>query len=83
MVLGITAWGLALISLGILSFISFILSLVGLPLSVVGYRKASAVGAPKGQAIAGIVLNTVGLGLAGLFLVLMIIGIATSPEFAS
>ena len=42
---------------------------VGLPLSVVGLRKAQAAGAPTGVAKAGLVLTIIALGLAILALV--------------
>lgn len=66
MTLGITAWGLAVLSFFMLSFVSAILSLIGLPLSIVGFNRANAVGAPKGMAITGIVLNVIGVALLGL-----------------
>lgn len=67
MVLGIVAWGVSFISLGFLSFISLILSLIGLPLAISAWKQVTAARAPRGAATAGLVLNIVGLGIAALF----------------
>lgn len=48
---------------------AIVMAAVGLPLSVVGLRKAQAAGAPTGVAKAGLVLNIIALGLAFLALV--------------
>ena len=58
----------------------FGMQLIGLILSIVGLNKAKKAGASKGLAIAGIVLNAIGLVVATIFIILLIIGAFTSNE---
>jgi hypothetical protein len=63
MTLGIVAWSVALLSFFLLSPVSFILGVIGLPLSAVGFYQAKKAGAPVGKGIAGIALNATGLAI--------------------
>jgi Domain of unknown function (DUF4190) len=63
-------------SLAGLFIIPVILSIVGIVLSASGRREARARGASTGLATAGIWIGSVGLALWGLFILLIIIGIA-------
>ena len=79
MVLGIVAWALVMFSFGILSPVSFVLSAIGLPLAIIAYKKVSAVLAPKGVTIAGIVLNGAGMAIAALlFFLVALTGVAAT-----
>ena len=82
MVLGIVAWGIAILTFGLGSGVSFVLSVIGLPLSVVGFRESNRVGGPTGVSIAGIALNAVGLALAVLLFLVILIGAASSGSAA-
>lgn len=64
MVLGIVAWSIAAISFGILSPISLVLGIIGLPLSLSGGSRLRAAGFSTAKATAGVALNASGLGLA-------------------
>lgn len=75
MVLGIVAWGVSIISFFILSPLSLLLSVIGLPLSILGLRKEPD---GRGMAITGIVLNSIGVALALILTILVIIGQLTS-----
>lgn len=77
MVLGIVAWAIAVVSFGLLSGISFVLSVIGLPLAAVAHNQSKRAGGPVGVAVAGIVLNAAGLALAAVVFLLFVIGAAS------
>jgi len=84
MVLGICSLGLTFLGLGfsIFCFISLIASIVGLSLGGVSLGRYKRTGATdgKGMAVAGVVMNSINLGLAvlGLLMALLMVGMIMS-----
>jgi predicted Co/Zn/Cd cation transporter (cation efflux family) len=83
MILGIVAWSVVVLTFGFGSLLSLVLSIIGLPMSAVGFQKANRTNREgRGMAIAGITLNASGL-LVALIVFAWIITAAASVNAAN
>ena len=77
MVLGIVAWAIAVLSFFLLSPLSLLLSIIGLPLSIFGLRKEPS---GRGMAITGIVLNSIGVALGVIMTIITIVSLVSGSS---
>ena len=71
--LGVAAMVLGIINIVFCLTLTFPLSLIGLPLGCVGLSKSKKAGMNNGMAVAGIVMNAIGLALYLVFIILSIL----------
>ena len=82
--------GIAGMILGILSLVLFCVWYLGIPcgitgiiLSAIGASKAKAAGVKNGMATAGIICSSIALGLAILFIILVVVGVVAATSSPS